>query len=128
MRQPDIEIYVKDADQSAITDWLTNTLGPCSEWRQQGQTRKCTINIEGASIPVTWLPKAVGSWNSLLLESDATPWDNDLACAKAASTALGIEVRCAPGGWEEQQGEEDADRWLKVLTTGEVEEITWRTH
>ena len=126
MRQPDIEIYLKDADQPAITEWLSQALGTCSEWRQQGQTYKCTVDYQGTVIPVTWLPKAVGKWNSLLLESDATPWEDDLACAKAAAAALDVQVRCAPGSWEEEQGEEDADRWIKVTSAG-IEEIIWRT-
>lgn len=126
MRQPDIEIYLKDADQPAITEWLSQALGTCSEWRQQGQTYKCTVDYQGTVIPVTWLPKAVGKWNSLLLESDATPWEDDLACAKAATAALDIQVRCAPGSWEEEQGEDDADRWIKVTSAG-IEEIIWRT-
>ena len=75
---------------------------------------------------MTWLPKAVGKWHSLLLESDRTPWVDDLACARAACAALAVEVRCAPGSWSEAQGEEDADRWLKVTAEG-VSEITWRT-
>ena len=122
MRQPDIEIYIKDADQAAVRAWLEKALGPCSEWRKQGETLKCTAG----GIPATWLPKAVGKWNSLFLDSDSTPWDDDAACARDACAALDVEVRCAPGSWSEDQGEEDADRWLKVTAAG-VEEITWRT-
>jgi hypothetical protein len=122
MRQPDIEIYLKDADQAAVTAWLEEALGPCSPWRQKGQTYKC----EAGAIPITWLPKAVGKWHSLLLESDETPWEDDLACARAAHAALGVEVRCAPGGWQEDEGEDQADRWIKVSAEG-VEEIIWRT-
>ena len=91
MRQPDIEIYLKDADvdHKAISAWLGEALGPCSDWVQKGQTYKC----KAGNIPVTWLPKAVGKWNSLYLESDATPWDDDIACARAAFAALNVEVR-----------------------------------
>ncbi|SDS56555.1 hypothetical protein [Pseudomonas oryzae] len=122
MRQPDIEIYLKDAELPAVTAWLEQALGSCSTWQVRGQTHKC----RAAGIPVTWLPRAVGKWHSLLLESDQTPWDDDLACARAACAALGVEVRCAPGSWSEEQGEEDADRWLKVTSEG-VSEIQWRT-
>lgn len=122
MRQPDIEIYIKDADQAAVGAWLEKALGPCSEWRAQGETFKCTAG----SVPATWLPKAVGKWHSLFLDSDQTPWADDVACARDACAALDVEVRCAPGSWSEDQGEEDADRWLKVTAAG-VEEITWRT-
>lgn len=124
MRQPDIEIYLKDADvnHQQIATWLEQAIGPCSAWQQRGQTWKC----QAGNIPVTWIPKAVGKWNSLLLESDHTPWDDDIACARAAYTALAVEVRCAPGSWSEEDGEEDADRWIRVSADGE-EEITWRT-
>lgn len=122
MRQPDIEIYLKDASQQAVTDWLSEALGPCSEWQQRGQTFKC----RAGNIPLTFLPKAVGKWHSLLLESDATPWDDDVACAQAAFAALGVEVRCAPGGWSEEQGEENADLWIKVNAEG-TQEFIWRT-
>ena len=122
MRQPDIEIYLKDADQQAVTDWLGVAIGPCSAWQQRGQTFKC----RAGDIPVTFLPKAVGKWHSLLLESDATPWADDVACAQAAFAALGVEVRCAPGGWSEEQGEENADLWIKVNAEG-TQEFIWRT-
>jgi hypothetical protein len=122
MRQPDIEIYLKDASQDAITAWLSEALGTCSEWQQRGQTFKC----RAGEIPVVFLPRAVGKWHSLMLESDATPWQDDIACAHAAFAALGVEVRCSTGGWSEEQGEEDADRWIKVNAEGE-QEFIWRT-
>lgn len=122
MRQPDIEIYLKDADQSAVAAWLNEALGTCSAWRAHGQTAKC----EAGEVPVTWIFKAVGKWHCLLLESDQTPWADDVACAQAAHAALGVEIRCAPGTWEEAQGEEDADRWISVSEQGQ-REIVWRT-
>lgn len=122
MRQPDIEIYLKDAELPAVTAWLEQAIGACTPWQTRSQTSQC----RAGDIPVTWMPKAVGRWSSLLLASDQTPWEDDLACAKAAFAALGVQVRCAPGSWSEEQGEEDADRWLKVTAEG-VSEITWRT-
>jgi len=124
MRQPDIEIYLKDADvdHKAITTWLSTALGPCTAWAQKGQVWKCSAG----DIPVTWVPLAVGKWNSLFLESDRTPWADDLACARAAHQALKVEVRCAPGTWVEEESDEQADRWIRVSADGE-EEITWRT-
>lgn len=122
MRQPDIEIYLKDVEQQAIHAWLTAALGPCSDWQQRGQTFKC----QAAGIPITWLPKAVGRWSSLLLESPETPWADDLACARAAHAALHVQIRCAIGGWEEDEDTEEADRWIKVDQDGESE-IIWRT-
>ena len=108
MRQPDIEIYLRDADHQAVVAWLEQAIGPCTPWQRKGQTFKCL----SGDVEVTWLPQAVGKWHSLYLESDATPWADDLACA--------------PGSWDEKQGEEDADRWLRVSDEG-VTEIAWRT-
>lgn len=122
MRQPDIEIYLKDADHTAVSEWLNKAIGPVTQWQQRGQTFKCTA----AGIPVTWVPKAVGRWSSLLLESDQTPWADDLSCAKEAFSALGCQIRCAVGGWQEDDAEGDDDLWLKVDAEG-VSEITWRT-
>ncbi|MFP3517328.1 hypothetical protein SB766_14145 [Pseudomonas sp. SIMBA_077] len=123
MRQPDIEIYLKEAvTYKDVAEWLSTVLGTCSQWTQKGQVWKCTAG----NVPVTWMPKAVGKWNSLFLDSDQTPWDDDIACARDAFKALNVEVRCAPGSWEEAQGEDDADRWIRVSADGE-EEITWRT-
>lgn len=122
MRQPDIEIYLKDADHRAIAAWLTDAIGPCSEWQSKGQTYKCLAG----DVPVTWLPKAAGKWHSLYLESDATPWEDDLACARAAYAALNVEIRCATGGWQEEDSLEDADRWVRIADDGESE-IVWRT-
>ena len=123
MRQPDIEIYLKEAvTYKDVEAWLANVLGPCTDWKKKGETWKCTAG----DVPVTWMPKAVGKWNSLYLDSDQTPWEDDIACAKAAFAALNIEVRCAPGSWAEEQGEADADRWVRISADGE-EEITWKT-
>ena len=123
MRQPDIEIYLKEAvTYKDVEAWLAEVLGPCTEWKKKGETWKCTAG----DVPVTWMPKAVGKWNSLYLDSDKTPWEDDIACAKAAFEALHIEVRCAPGSWVEEQGEADADRWIRISEDGQ-EEITWKT-
>lgn len=122
MRQPDIEIYLKEADRDAVGHWLETVFGATTPWRTQGKTFKC----EAGDIAVSWFENAVGKWHCLLLESDATPWADDLQCAHAAHRALGVQVRCAPGGWNETQGEEDADRWISVDEHGE-KEILWRT-
>ena len=115
--------YLKEAiTYKDVEAWLAEVLGPCTEWKKKGETWKCMAG----NVPVTWMPKAVGKWNSLYLDSDQTPWEDDIACAKAAFAALNIEVRCAPGSWVEEQGEADADRWIRISEDGQ-EEITWKT-
>ena len=123
MRQPDIEIYLKDTDRAAVAQWLAKTLNaPCS-WQQKGRVFRCVC----AGISIIWFERAVGAWHSLLFESSQTPWLNDLQCAQAAAAYLQVTVRCAPGGWQEADGEKDADRWLQVNADGQLETITWYT-
>ena len=121
MRQPDIEIYLKDCDLEAVSHWLSTALAATPRWLTKGQISQALI----AQLPVTWFKHAVGKWNSLLIESADSPWATDLDCAQAAYATLGVEVRCSLGGWQESQGEADADQWLKVTAEG-VTEFTWR--
>lgn len=122
MRQPDIEIYLRDATLDDLSPWLEQSLGVALHWEKKGKVYKCQVDC----IPMTWIPEAVGKWHCLLLESDLTPWENDLSCAHSAFSALGVEVRCMPGSWQEADGEDEADRWLSVGPEG-MQEIIWRT-
>ncbi len=121
MRQPDIEIYIKDADRQQVRQWLEQRLGSGSPWQERGPLSRCQVQ----EIPVIWLAGAVGKWNSLLLDSDQTPWADDLGCAQDAFATLQVEIRCSPGSWQEDEKEEDADRWISVSAQG-VREILWR--
>lgn len=124
MRQPDIEIYVKDADRSAISAWLTSVFDEAAcNWQAKGRVSRC----QWGAIPVLWFEHAVGKWHSLLFESASTPWANDLQCAQAAAAFLQVNVRCTPGSWQEADGEADADFWLQVSADASVETITWYT-
>ena len=123
MRQPDIEIYLKDADRAAIGAWLTAALNAPCAWQQKGRVWRCNC----ANIPVVLFEKAVGAWHSLLLESADTPWANDAQCAQAAAAYLQVNVRCAPGSWQEADGVNDADSWLQAKADGQLETITWHT-
>ncbi len=53
MRQPDIEIYLKDAEHAAVAAWLEQALGPCGPWQEHGQTLKCTARGEHGAVRVT---------------------------------------------------------------------------
>ncbi len=122
MQQPDIEIYLKDAAPEQVQQWLQTQFTRCTPWQNRGKLLGCTCD----GITVTWFAKAVGSWHCLLFDSDRTPWRTDLDCARAAHQALAVEIRCAPGSWQEEQGEAGADDWLKVDAAG-VTPIVWRT-
>lgn len=120
--QPDIEIYLKDTGKEAVHAWLKSVFKHCTDWHSKGSIARCHCD----EIEVVWYAKAVGSWHSLLLASPKTPWPDDLACAQAAFKALAVEVRCAPGSWQEADGEADADRWIKVNEQG-TQEFMWRS-
>lgn len=117
--QPDVEIYVKDAKPQAIQGWLEARFD-CTTWQQRGSLLLASCD----GLPVVIYQKAAGSWHSLLFESSQTPWATDLECAQEAAQALQVPVRCSVGGWQEVQGEADADRWLEVKN-GQVSEIRW---
>lgn len=124
MRQPDIEIYLREENLDALTDWLGQQLGSLELKGWNGLTRHGTLMLDGHSIPIMIVRKAAGKWSSVWFDSAATPWDTDLDCARAIHAAIGHEVRCSVGGWSEEQGDADVDLWMKVNEEGEAE-FTW---
>ena len=123
MRQPDIEIYVKEDFLDELTNWLEQQIGPLQLGEWKGNTRRGTLQA-APPIPLMLVRRAAGRWASIWFDSDATPWATDLECARAVAAGIQREVRCSVGGWEEEQGEADADRWMKVTVEGE-EEFIW---
>lgn len=124
MRQPDIEIYLREEHLDAFTTWLDGEIGHLELQGWVGLNRHGKLNYEGTVIPVMIVRKAAGKWASIWFDSDSTPWETDVECARAVSRGLEQEVRCSVGSWSEEDGEADADRWLKVNAEGE-EEFTW---
>ncbi len=120
MRQPDIEIYLRDDHLQDLLDWLPEALGPLTLQPAIGLTQR-GIFQGTAPVPLMIVRKAAGKWASIWFDSPATPWASDRDCARAVQAAIGHEVRCSVGGWEEADGEADADRWLKVNAEGETE-------
>lgn len=121
-RHPDIEVYVKDASVDALVEWLGTALG------QQGPAavskKGQSIKVVLGTTPVTILEQAAGKrFTSVWLDSDSTPWETDLDCAKALHAALSVEVRCIRSGWDESQ---DPDEWWVVSDEG-VKEILWKS-
>ncbi len=120
MRQPDIEIYLRDDHLDDLFDWLGREVGQLSLQAPTGLTQRGTLTAAQA-IPMMVVRKAAGKWASVWLDSDQTPWDTDLDFARAVYAGIGREVRCSVGGWTESDGEADADRWLKINSEGEAE-------
>lgn len=124
MRQPDIEIYLREEHLDAFTAWLSAEVGPLELQGWDGLTRHGKLSYQDNLFPLMIVRKAAGKWASIWFDSDRTPWATDVECARAVNQGLGQEVRCSVGGWSEEDGEADADRWLKVNAEGE-EEFTW---
>ncbi len=123
-KQPDIEIYVRDATVDDLRGWLEKRLGPLTAQPSGKTMAKFTVDVSGIAIPVRITPGVVGKiWTSVWLDSPDTPWADDLACARDCYAMLGKEVRCTAGGWHE---EEDPDSFLKITADGE-KTITWKT-
>ena len=120
MRQPDIEIYLREDHVPALLDWL----GTQGELQLPAGKRQGNLMLNGECIPVQIIPKAAGKWTSIWFDSPDTPWATDAECAQAVFDATGQEVRCSVGTWQETDGEADADRWLKVNANG-AEEFSW---
>ena len=119
MRQPDIEIYLKEDFLDELSTWLEQQVGELELGPWSGNTRRGTLQGE-APIPLMLVRRAAGKWASIWFDSDCTPWATDLDCARAVASGIQREVRCSMGGWEEEQGETDADRWMKVTAEGEA--------
>lgn len=134
---PDIEIYVYDTALEQIMAWVKHHFGVEVTPIQVGQSQKFSANLkpEQASshlddinqigIPVTITPQAAGKkFTAISFDSAATPWDNDLECARDALAFLQSEIRCAASGWLESPNEEGKD-WWKLTQEGEFR-IDWK--
>jgi hypothetical protein len=118
-RFPDIEIYVRDLEPDRLADWLTGAvagseLAPAARGSWQWRTATATI-------PILVVTGVAGRYTSLWFRSARTPWTDDLSCARSASEALGREVRCSAGGWQEGDG---GDGWWSV-ESGTERRIRW---
>ncbi|MEJ6656289.1 MAG: hypothetical protein QNL70_09815 [Pseudomonas sp.] len=123
MRQPDIEIYLKEDFLDELNGWLEQHVGRVELRPWAGTMRRGTLHGETA-IPLMIVRKAAGKWASIWFESEDTPWATDLDCARAVAAGINREVRCSIGGWQEEHGEANADSWMKVTAEGE-EEFVW---
>ena len=123
MRQPDIEIYLKEDFLDELNGWLEQHVGRVELDPWAGTMRRGTLHGETA-MPLMIVRKAAGKWASIWLESEDTPWATDLDCARAVAAGINREVRCSIGGWQEEHGEANADSWMKVTSEGE-EEFVW---
>ncbi|MFT6430404.1 MAG: hypothetical protein ACJAXR_001631 [Halopseudomonas sp.] len=124
MRQPDIEIYLREEHLDALTAWLNQQIGPLELKPWHELVRRGTLTCDKHQIALMIIRKAAGKWASVWFDSAHTPWETDLDCARAIFQGLQEEARCSVGGWSEEEDDPEMDRWIKVNASGEVE-FTW---
>jgi hypothetical protein len=123
---PDREIYVRDGDLDAIQRWLEGTLGVPLDAAATRSGRRLQGVDAGGPVEILLLPGAAGAFTGVWCRVGRWPWPDDPAFARAAAAALGREIRCALGGWREDEPEQEHDRYLCIDGTGE-REIAWRS-
>lgn len=74
-------------------------------------------------VPVLIVEEIADAYLSVLFDSAAAPWIDDLACAKEIAIALDCEVRCVDGSWQPEQAEDEG--WLSVTRSG-ARAIRWK--
>ena len=119
-RFPDIEIYLLKAEADAVKNWLSNALVTSSAIEELSQSKQ-GIEWRAGNMEILFTANASKNFASLWFKTNQTPWDDDLACAKAAHEALQLEVRCSKAGW--QEGDEGPG-WIKLIR-GEEKPLDW---
>lgn len=124
----DVEIYITAVKSPALVAWLSSELDQLEPLpRQQGMMKNaiCYRGVhKGESFTVMILEKVIGPYTSLWIDSNQSPWPDDLSCARAATVHFQKEVRIAAGPWQE---EDDPDAWISVNPDGSEKAIQWQT-
>ena len=117
----DLEVYIRDADFSAVLEWLADHLDGLDALNEPvaGKPCKAAGYYRGGRVRVSLYPDAGGKrYTSLILEGDDLPWESDLACGRSAWRALESEIRCSPGDWKEGEPVQD-EKWWRLDQRGE---------
>lgn len=117
----DLEIYIRDLESSAVSDWLANHLDKIElvDDALGDRAVKGRAWYQGHSVRVSLYPGAGGKrFTSVILEGEDLPWASDLDCARSAWRAMDTEIRCSPGDWKEGEPVED-ERWWRLDHRGE---------
>ncbi|MBM6551654.1 hypothetical protein [Marinomonas ostreistagni] len=123
--QPDIEIYLLSCPTERIINWLEQDFSILDMRKAGDMATKLVLEHEHHEIPVTILEQAAGKrFTSVWFDSELTPWQSDMECAKRAFEFLQCEIRCNYQGWQEDL-EDDPDLWWRINANGEGTYI-WR--
>jgi hypothetical protein len=116
---PDIEIYIQQTSHEMIEAWLSSRFpaGAPLVPRPSGKKQwRLLIQNGGQQIPVLIIEEASPGFSSVWFNSAATPWSDDIACAREAHAHFQVEVRATPSSWQEG---DDPDLWWKINADGE---------
>jgi hypothetical protein len=107
--QTDIEIYVRDLDESRLVAWLDQACGAAIEsWRAEAQ-----VGYETARGSVIRTRRVDGGpFDGIAFPWGRAVWTTDADCARQASRDCGWVVRCDPGPDYPKATE---DHYLQVL-------------
>lgn len=114
MKQPDIEIYLLSCPNEKIIAWLENHFSILEQKQLNAEMLALTISDGTNKIKVQILEQAAGKrFTSVWFDSNKTPWESDIDCARDAYKHLNCEIRCNAAGWQET-GDEDPDQWWHI--------------
>ena len=112
--QTDIEIYTLSCPTDNIIAWLEAEFTLLEKNTPSKLCTKLRVQMNDTNIEVTILEQAAGKrFTSVWFDSDKTPWENDIECAKHAFKSLNCEIRCNLQSWEEE-GDQDLDQWWRI--------------
>lgn len=130
IEQPDIEIYIKNADLNEIQAWLGSHFdvvpeGDISDINiASPRTNEVELQRAGLPVPLVITPQAAGkAYLSVWFKSPKTPWQNDLECAQSALERFDTEVRCSAESWAEEEPEH-SEKWWKLTRTSK-DLVSW---
>lgn len=119
----DIEIYYKGKDLTLVEKWLTKHFGEISGPTTLGVFQQYQVTFQDQPLLIKVWPKVAKNYSSIWFDSNATPWESDIACAQDFFAHTNTNVRCVKGTWQQ---EEDPDLWWDISEHGE-KEVIWKT-
>lgn len=114
----DIEIYIREPVLKRVLGWIKSVLGPLEELpvdKSQRGVRMFRTTEHQPPIPII-IHAGIedGPYVGIWFDSDKTPWESDVACAREAYAAFGLPVQCDPG-----PEYEDQDDFFRIDAQGE---------